>query len=87
MLEKEIQNLQATAKWAETYIDEFRANDEFDPFDIIMDRESYRQQLYRECVNFLCDIEETIVEKCKEHKMRKDAIICGQGIREDKCSS
>ena len=87
MLEKEIHNLKATVKWAEDYINEFLARYEFDPFSILIDQESYNQQLYRECEYFLQDISETIIEKCKEHKMRRDAIIRGQGIREDKYSS
>lgn len=77
MLEKEIQDLQTTAKWAEDYISEFLANNEFDPFSILIDEESYKQKLYRECVYFLQDISETIVEKCEEHKTRRNAIFRG----------
>ena len=58
-MNKEIENLNALAKWAQDYILEIQKQGYmFDPFALLAGEETKNQKLFTECCSFLHDISE-----------------------------
>lgn len=55
-----IQDITAKIAWCNDYIEQFRKEKTFDPFDALMGTESREQRLFNTCVMFLWDIENAI---------------------------
>jgi len=57
-MEKQIEDVTITAQWALDYIREYQKTGEnFDPFAVLTDTENRQQKLFRECCDFLDDLE------------------------------
>ncbi len=76
----ELEKLLAKLDWCKSYMAEFTANNEFDPYAAIMGTESKSQKLYCECVEYVSDIGKYFAERSEEFNKRRKEIVYGGAI-------
>lgn len=74
----ELEKLLAKLDWCKSYMAEFTANNEFDPYAAIMGTESKSQKLYCECVEYVSDIGKYLAERSEEFNKRRKEIVYGK---------
>ena len=74
-MNKTIQHLLDAIKVTNNRIEEFKKNEEFDPYSALTGTETTSQKLYGEDVRFLWEIEEKIMEMLEEHKKNVNDIV------------
>ena len=60
MNEKELNNLISKISWCNEYINEYRKENDFNPFDVLMGREDRKGKLFNICVGFLYELEKAV---------------------------
>lgn len=73
-----VEKLKTKLDWCKKYINEFNANESFDPYAALNGTESKNQILYGVCTEFITDIAQLINDRCEKFDRQRNEVVFGR---------